>query len=41
MTGVETVLILNFAVVISNLTVLVASSIIMTKELRKIATKRD
>jgi hypothetical protein len=41
MTGVETVLILNFIVVISNLTVLVANSIFTTKELRKIASKRD
>ncbi|WP_259345492.1 hypothetical protein [Priestia aryabhattai] len=41
MTGVETVLILNLIVIVSNLTVLVANSIFTTKELRKIASKRD
>jgi hypothetical protein len=41
MTGVETVLILNLVVIVSNLTVLVANAMFTTKELRRIASKRD
>ncbi|MEM4994979.1 hypothetical protein WKH56_20655 [Priestia sp. SB1] len=41
MAGIDTVLVLNLIVVVCNLTVLVANSIFTTKELRKIASKRD
>jgi hypothetical protein len=41
MTGIDTVLILNLVVIIGNLTVLVANAMFTTKELRKIASKRD